>query len=83
MCNLLGITDYNIFYDNLKNQLFERTGRNASRIKAIEDLGLLSEELVVKYGNPIDTISKLNSCCAQFQQIKKKTKNEIMLVRFD
>ncbi|XP_046658109.1 alpha-aminoadipic semialdehyde synthase, mitochondrial-like [Daphnia pulicaria] len=58
MCNLLGITDYNIFYDNLKNQLFERTGRNASRIKAIEDLGLLSEELVVKYGNPIDTISQ-------------------------
>jgi alpha-aminoadipic semialdehyde synthase len=58
MCNLLGITDYNIFYDNLKNQLFERTGRNANRIQAIEDLGLLSEELVVKYGNPIDTISK-------------------------
>ncbi|KAI9552494.1 hypothetical protein GHT06_022860 [Daphnia sinensis] len=58
MCSLLGITDYNIFYDNLKNQLFERTGRNASRVKAMEDLGLLSEELVIKYGNPIDTISQ-------------------------
>nr|SVE70256.1 EOG090X0141 [Daphnia similis]SVE70880.1 EOG090X0141 [Daphnia similis]SVE71511.1 EOG090X0141 [Daphnia similis]SVE72144.1 EOG090X0141 [Daphnia similis] len=58
MCNLLGITDCNIFYDNLKNQLFERTGRNASRVKAMEDLGLLSEELVIKYGNPIDTISQ-------------------------
>nr|SVE92224.1 EOG090X0141 [Megafenestra aurita] len=58
MCNLLGITDCNIFYDNLKNQLYEKTGRNPSRLQAIEDLGLLSEELVVKHGNPIDTISQ-------------------------
>lgn len=57
MCNLVGLTDTNIFYDNLKNQLYERTGRNAGRLQAIEDLGLLSEELVIKYGNPIDTIS--------------------------
>lgn len=60
MCNLVGITDTNIFYDNLKNQLFERTGRNAGRLQAIEDLGLLSEELVIKYGNPIDTISEFS-----------------------
>ena len=57
MCNLVGITDDNIFYDNLKNQVFERVGRNESRLKAIEDLGLLSDEMVVKHGNPIDTIS--------------------------
>lgn len=58
MCNLVGITDDNIFYDNLKNQVFERVGRNESRLKAIEDLGLLSDEMVVKHGNPIDTISQ-------------------------
>jgi alpha-aminoadipic semialdehyde synthase len=57
MCNLVGITDDNIFYDNLKNQVYERVGRNDSRLKAIEDLGLLSDEMVVKHGNPIDTIS--------------------------
>lgn len=59
MCSLLGITDDNIFYDNLKTQVYERVGRSESRLKAIEDLGLLSEEMVVKHGNPIDTISKL------------------------
>lgn len=58
VCNLLGITDYNIFYDNLKNQVFEKVGRNEHRLKAIEELGLLSDELVVKHGNPIDTISQ-------------------------
>nr|SVE94073.1 EOG090X0141 [Simocephalus serrulatus] len=58
MCHLLGITDCNIFYDNLKNHIYERTGRNPSRLQAIEDLGLLSEELVVKHSNPIDTISQ-------------------------
>ena len=57
MCALLGITDDNIFYDNLKNQIYERVGRNESRLRAMEDLGLLSEEMVVKYGTPIDTIS--------------------------
>ena len=58
MCILLGITDHNIFYDNLKNQVYERVGRNESRLNAIEELGLLSEEMVIKHGNPIDTISK-------------------------
>lgn len=57
MCNLVGVTDYNIFYDNLKNMVLERVGNNVSRLQAMEDLGLLSEELVVKHGNPIDTIS--------------------------
>ena len=58
MCFLLGITDHNIFYDNLKKQVYEKVGCNASRVNAIEELGLLSEEIVIKQNNPIDTISK-------------------------
>lgn len=58
MCVLLGITDYNIFYGNLKKQVYEKVGCDANRVNAIEELGLLSEELVVKQNNPIDTISK-------------------------
>jgi len=57
MCVLLGITDYNIFYGNLKKQVYEKVGCDANRVNAIEELGLLSEELVVKQNNPIDTIS--------------------------
>ena len=57
ICALCGINDYNIFYDNLKKHIYEKVGHNASRLNAIEDLGLLSEDLVVKHGNPIDTIS--------------------------
>ena len=58
MCVLLGITDYNIFYGNLKKQVYDRVGCDANRVNAIEELGLLSEELVIKQNNPIDTISK-------------------------
>lgn len=72
ICNLVGITDDNIFYENLKNQVFERVGRNESRLRAIEELGLLSDEMVVKYSTPIDTISKT---CFWFMNFKSKVAN--------
>jgi len=57
ICTLSGITDCNMFYDNLKKQVLAKVGGDVSRLNALEDLGLLSDELVAKRGSPIDTIS--------------------------
>lgn len=51
--NLLGLTDEDIFYENLKMKLAERVGNG----DYIEKLGLLDKALVVKQGTPIDTLS--------------------------
>ncbi|XP_013180975.1 PREDICTED: alpha-aminoadipic semialdehyde synthase, mitochondrial [Papilio xuthus] len=54
-CELLGLLDTSIFYENLKTRLSERIG--VSGAQALESLGLLSEDTVVKRGTPLDTIS--------------------------
>ena len=50
-----------MFYDNLKKQVLAKVGGDVSRLNALEDLGLLSDELVAKRGSPIDTISEFNN----------------------
>lgn len=47
--------DQSIFYENLKTRLAERIGSTGAQ--ALESLGLLSDEPVVKLGTPLDTIS--------------------------
>ncbi|XP_045768568.1 alpha-aminoadipic semialdehyde synthase, mitochondrial [Maniola jurtina] len=54
-CELLGLMDPSIFYENLKTRLAERIGTTGAQ--AIESLGFLSEEPIVKCGSPLDTIS--------------------------
>lgn len=56
MCNLLGLANNNIFYENLKQKLAERV-KSWERVKAIEDLGLLYEDLVLKLNSPLDTLT--------------------------
>ncbi|XP_063928453.1 alpha-aminoadipic semialdehyde synthase, mitochondrial isoform X2 [Zophobas morio] len=56
ICNLLGLENHNIFYDNLKNQITERTGSEYA-VDLLEDLGLLDEKGVVKCGSPLDTLT--------------------------
>lgn len=51
--NLLGLTDTDMFYENLKGKLAERVGN----IDVIEELGLLEDSPVVKMGSPLDTLS--------------------------
>lgn len=51
--NLLGLTDEDIFYENLKMKLSERVGNG----EYIEKLGLLDKTQIVKQGTPIDTLS--------------------------
>ncbi|KAJ2942585.1 hypothetical protein O0L34_g2052 [Tuta absoluta] len=54
-CELLGLTDSSIFYGNLKTRLSERIGANGTQ--AVESLGFLGEDRIVKCSTPLDTIS--------------------------
>lgn len=54
-CELLGLTDSSIFYENLKGRLAERIG--ATGAQSVESLGLLEDNMIVKRNTPLDTIS--------------------------
>lgn len=54
-CELLGLLDQSIFYDNLKSRAAEQLGPVGAQ--AVESLGLLSDSEIVKCGTPLDTIS--------------------------
>lgn len=56
ICNLLGLENHNIFYDNLKNQIVERTGSEFA-VDLLEDLGLLDDHGIIKCGSPLDTLT--------------------------
>lgn len=51
--NLLGLTDEDIFYENLKQKLTDRVGNG----DYLEQLGMLEKTPVIKQGTPIDTLS--------------------------
>lgn len=51
--NLLGLTDEDMFYENLKMKLADRVGNPDH----IEKMGLLDKTPVMKMGTPIDTLS--------------------------
>lgn len=54
-CELVGLTDSSIFYENLKGRVVERAGTVG--MAALESLGLLSDSKIVKKGSPLDTLS--------------------------
>ncbi|KAG6453059.1 alpha-aminoadipic semialdehyde synthase, mitochondrial [Manduca sexta] len=54
-CELLGLMDSSIFYENLKSRASEHLG--SAGALAVESLGLLSDIEIVKCGTPLDTIS--------------------------
>jgi len=54
VCTLLGVTDPSIFYENLKTQVAKCVGN--PRVRAIESLGLLEEDPVLKLGTPLDSL---------------------------
>lgn len=56
ICNLLGLNDDNIFYDNLKSKIVEKTGCGFA-VDVLEELGLLENSGVVKCGTPLDTLT--------------------------
>lgn len=56
ICKLLEIDNVDIFYENLLSKVSDKVG--PSFLNRILDLGLLSEEPVVKLGSPLDTFSQ-------------------------
>ncbi|XP_063534757.1 alpha-aminoadipic semialdehyde synthase, mitochondrial isoform X2 [Cydia strobilella] len=54
-CDLLGLTDSSIFYENLKTRLTERIG--GAGAAGLESLGLLEDSVIVKRNTPLDTVS--------------------------
>jgi len=52
--NLLGMTDTDIFYENLRQRLSEQIGVSAD---GLENLGLLEDTPIIKLGTPLDTLS--------------------------
>lgn len=55
MCYVTNQPD-SIFYDNLKEVLLDRL-ESEKTVKVIEDLGMMSDEPIIKAGSPIDTVS--------------------------
>lgn len=51
------LPDTNLFYDNLKQAIFERVGKSRARAEAVEQLGLLTDDLVLRRETPLDTLS--------------------------
>lgn len=56
ICMLLEIDNVDIFYENLLSKVADKVG--PSFLNRIVDLGLLSEDPVVKLGSPLDTFSQ-------------------------
>lgn len=56
MCDLLHL-NRDTYYENVKSVILEKLDHNTHQMNAIEELGLLSEELVVKSGNPLDSLA--------------------------
>ncbi|KOB73884.1 Alpha-aminoadipic semialdehyde synthase, mitochondrial, partial [Operophtera brumata] len=54
-CELLGLMDSTIFYENLRTRLAERIGTSGAQ--SLESLGLLEDSAIVKCNTPLDTIS--------------------------
>lgn len=77
-CNLLGLANDNIFYENLKQKLAERVN-SWERVKAIEDLGLLEEDLVLKLNTPLDTLTHYLSKKLYYE----KNERDLVILRHD
>nr|XP_023029105.1 alpha-aminoadipic semialdehyde synthase, mitochondrial isoform X2 [Leptinotarsa decemlineata] len=78
ICDLLGLEDSNIFYDNLKSKITERTGTETA-VDVLEELGLLEEKSVVKCGTPLDTLTHYLSTKLALE----KDERDIIILRHD
>ncbi|XP_057330620.1 alpha-aminoadipic semialdehyde synthase, mitochondrial [Microplitis mediator] len=78
ICNLLGLINDDIFYENLKRKLIERVN-SEERVQAIEDLGLLAEDSVLKLNTPLDTLTHYLSKKLCFE----KSERDLVILRHD
>lgn len=56
ICTLLDINDIDMFYENMLSKVADKIG--TSVLDKVMDLGLLTEEPVLKLGSPLDTFSQ-------------------------
>jgi len=56
ICTLLDINDIDMFYENMLSKVADKIG--PSVLDKVMDLGLLTEEPVLKLGSPLDTFSQ-------------------------
>jgi len=70
---LMELPQNDIFYENLKSAIYERVGRSNHRLEAVERLGLLTDDLVLKKETPIDTLSHFLAKKLQLGKISKST----------
>lgn len=78
VCNLLGLANDNIFYENLKHKLVERVN-SEERVQAIEDLGLLQEGVLLKLNTPLDTLAHYLSNKLSFEKYER----DLVILRHD
>ncbi|XP_054713377.1 alpha-aminoadipic semialdehyde synthase, mitochondrial-like isoform X2 [Uloborus diversus] len=57
LCSLLGQQGQELLTPNLKNLIYDSVGKSESRVEAIDRLGLLEEEPLVKRSSPLDTLT--------------------------
>ncbi|KAK0173191.1 hypothetical protein PV328_006427 [Microctonus aethiopoides] len=78
ICHLLGLINDDIFYENLKRKLAERVD-SEERVRAIEDLGLLADDPVVKLNTPLDTLTHYLSKKLCYE----KNERDLIVLRHD
>ncbi|XP_076266070.1 lysine ketoglutarate reductase/saccharopine dehydrogenase isoform X2 [Rhynchophorus ferrugineus] len=78
VCILLGLEDTNIFYDNLRIKITERTGSDHA-VDVLEDLGLLEDQPVIKCGSPLDTLTHYLS----IRLALGKNERDLVILRHD
>lgn len=78
ICNLLGLANDNIFYENLKRKLAELLNSEEG-VQVIEDLGLLQEDLVLKLNTPLDTLTHYLSKKLSYD----KNERDLVILRHD
>lgn len=45
------------YYENIKSHVFELLGQDEDKLNTVEEIGLFSDDLVIKMGNPLDTLA--------------------------
>lgn len=78
ICNLLGLEDNNIFYENLKSKITERTNSDTA-VECLESLGLLEEAKVMKMGTPLDSLTHYLATKLKLEQHER----DIVILRHD
>lgn len=56
MCDLVQIARDSL-YSNLKHALFDALNQDQTQLESLEEMGLLSDDLIPKMGNPLDSLA--------------------------